>query len=113
MVLRFRRLRAKISKVLVVAVMPPLGPPLSHVFSPLSSSACLIFPGGCSLIVGDRELYGACHLCASFPEGGAVPATTRNSVGTSACGEEKKGCGWGCECGDPPSETVVNFTTNG
>ena len=60
-----------------------------------SSSLCLIFPGGCSLIVGDRELYGAFHLCASFPEGGAVPATTWNSVGTSACGEEKKGVGGG------------------
>ena len=61
----------------------------------ISDGLCLIFPGGCSLIVGDRELYGAGHLCASFPEGGAVPATTRNSVGTSACGEEKRGVGGG------------------
>ena len=71
--------------------MPPLGPPLSHVFPSLSSSVCLIFPGGCSLIVVDRELYGGIPPVCFDSEGGADPATTWKSVGTSACGEEKRG----------------------
>ena len=80
---------ARLGSFYCVCLMPPFGAtPFPCFFTP-SSSVCLIFPGGCSLIVGDRELYGACHLCASFPEGGAVPATTRNSVGTS----EKRGVG--------------------
>ena len=63
-------------------------------FTP-SSSVCLIFPGGCSLIVVDRELYGGLPPVCFDSEGGAGPATTWKSVGTSACGEEKRGVGGG------------------
>ena len=73
-----------ISKVLVVTVMPPLGAtPFPCFFTP-SSSVCLIFPGGCSLIVVDRELYGGIPPVCFDSEGGADPATTWKPVGTSA-----------------------------
>ena len=42
--LTFRRLRAKISKVLVVAVMPPRGPPFL-IFKPLPPAPASFFRG--------------------------------------------------------------------
>ena len=113
MVLHFRRLRAMISKVLVVTVMPPLGAtPFPCFFSP-SSSVCLIFPGGCSLIVVDRELYSGIPSVCFDSEGGADPATTWKSVGTSACGEEKRGVDGGVCVWCSSKRNFGNFTTNG
>ena len=43
----------------------------------------------------DRELYSGIPSVCFDSEGGADPATTRKSVGTSACGEEKRGVGGG------------------
>ena len=79
---------------MIVIVMPPFGATPFPCFSPLPSVSASSF------LVAEVSSSGtvscqAYHLWASSPEEGAVPATTRNSVGTSACGEEKRGVGGG------------------
>ena len=104
---------ARLGSFYCVCLMPPFGAtPFPCFFTP-SSSVCLIFPGGCSLIVVDRELYGGIPPVCFDSEGGADPATTWKSVGTSACGEEKRGVDGGVCVWCSSKRNFGNFTTNG
>ena len=93
--------------------MPPLGPPLSHVFYPFPPAPVSSFRVA---VVSHRRGSPADNGCPSVcfdSERGADPATTWKSVGTSACGEERRGVDGGVCVWCSSKRNFGNFTTNG